>query len=76
MFFSVVEHPVVFNINFYKVPSYNKFTDRRWMSPGMLRRVVWCKFTDVSKVFTISIIRAATLSVYTSNIFIIGAVKI
>jgi hypothetical protein len=30
------------------------------LSPGMLRRVVWLKFTDVSEVLAASIIRAMT----------------
>jgi hypothetical protein len=30
----------------------------RWLSSGLLRRVIWYKFTDVSEVLTASIIRA------------------
>jgi hypothetical protein len=30
----------------------------RWLSSGLLRRVVWLKFTDVSEVLAASIIRA------------------
>jgi hypothetical protein len=31
---------------------------KRWLYSGMLRRVIWWKLTDVSEVFTSSIIRA------------------
>jgi hypothetical protein len=30
----------------------------RWLSSGLLRRVVWCKFTDVSEVLAASFIKA------------------
>jgi hypothetical protein len=30
----------------------------RWLSSGLLRRVVWQKFTDVAEVLAASIIRA------------------
>jgi hypothetical protein len=33
----------------------------RWLSSGLLRRVVWYKFTEVSEMLTASIIRAMTL---------------
>jgi hypothetical protein len=37
---------------------FSRWWVRRWLSSGMLRYIVWWKFTDVSEVLAASIIRA------------------
>jgi hypothetical protein len=44
----------VMNLQFYK----GQVISRRWLSSGLLRSVVWKKFTDVSEVLAAFIIRA------------------
>jgi hypothetical protein len=37
---------------------FSRRRERRWLPSGLLRRVIWYKFTDVSEVLDTSIIRA------------------
>jgi hypothetical protein len=41
-----------------------RITARRWLSSGLLRRVVWWNFTDVSEVLAVSFIRATSVNFY------------
>jgi hypothetical protein len=41
----------------FRLEQCRQSSTRRWVSSGLLRRVVWYKFTDVSEVLDVSINR-------------------
>jgi hypothetical protein len=51
-----------------------KLGTRRWLSSGLLRRVVWSKFTDVSEVLAAFIMWAILMTQKTA-IFILAALR-
>jgi hypothetical protein len=53
--YSVHKSPPLDNILRFEVLTVARW---RWLSSGLLRRVVWWMFTDVSEVLSASIIRA------------------
>jgi hypothetical protein len=67
-------HKMIYTLWLYINMIYTLFTDRhedlkfwRWLSSGILRRVVWQKCTDVSEVIIGSIIRAIALMMEAVN---------
>jgi hypothetical protein len=74
--------PVILTDHFFPLlPRTLKFTEHRWdfrfswqqvwrLSSGLLRLVVWKKFTDISEVFAVSIIRVMSKP-HTRNWFLI-----